>query len=90
MRVQWDPERDLHLNRLEHRSIQIGLSGEAVDRYIEEWIASIADVTPLAGTIAEHRAAGRLDDAREALPEERPYPLAGHLAAHIGAERPAP
>lgn len=26
-RVQWDPERDLHLRPLEHRSLQLGLAG---------------------------------------------------------------
>ena len=29
VRIQWDPERDVTLERLEERSIQIGLSGEA-------------------------------------------------------------
>jgi len=28
VRVQWDPERDLHLQPLSYRAIQIGLSGE--------------------------------------------------------------
>ncbi len=27
VRVQWDPERDLGLNALSHRAIQVGLSG---------------------------------------------------------------
>lgn len=31
VRIQWDPERDLQLNPLPHRSIQIGLGGIAVD-----------------------------------------------------------
>jgi hypothetical protein len=29
VRVQWDPERDLRLSPLPHRSLQLGLSGEA-------------------------------------------------------------
>lgn len=29
VRIQWDPERDLHFNPLAQRSIQIGLSGPA-------------------------------------------------------------
>lgn len=33
VRIQWDPERDLLLQPLEHRAIQIGLSKEAVQRY---------------------------------------------------------
>src|SRR6266849_5107799 len=27
VRIQWDPEREINLRQLEHRSIQIGLSG---------------------------------------------------------------
>lgn len=34
-RVQWDPERDLHLNRLPYRSLQLGLAGEAARRYVD-------------------------------------------------------
>lgn len=33
VRVQWDPERDIHLEKLPFRSIQIGLSGIAVEKY---------------------------------------------------------
>jgi len=47
VRVQWDPERDLFLNRLNYRSIQIGLGGEAVHRYVNEWIVSMKDVTAI-------------------------------------------
>ncbi|MGI8799945.1 MAG: DUF4291 domain-containing protein [Pseudonocardia sp.] len=36
VRVQWDPERSLRLERLDHRAIQIGLTGEAVSRYVGE------------------------------------------------------
>ena len=32
VRVQWDPERSIHLAPLPYRTIQIGLSGEAVLR----------------------------------------------------------
>jgi hypothetical protein len=49
--VQWDPERDLHLQPLPYRSLQLGLAGEAARLYADEWIASITDITPLAHTI---------------------------------------
>jgi len=38
VRLQWDPERSLRLQPLPYRSVQVGLSGEAVDRYVLEWI----------------------------------------------------
>ena len=34
VRVQWDPELDLRFAPLAHRSLQIGLSAEAVARYV--------------------------------------------------------
>lgn len=45
VRIQWDPERDYILERLPYRSIQIGLTGEAVERYVNEWIKRIEDQT---------------------------------------------
>ncbi|UYQ65465.1 DUF4291 domain-containing protein [Streptomyces peucetius] len=84
VRVQWDPERDLGLNPLPHRAIQIGLSGPAVDRYVDDWITGIRDVTPLAHEIRETVAGGDLDAARALLPPERPYPLPAAAADRVG------
>ncbi|MGW1085686.1 DUF4291 domain-containing protein [Streptomyces sp. NPDC002596] len=72
-RVQWDPERDLRLNPLPYRSLQLGLGAEAARRYADEWTVSIRDVTPLAREIHGHVRAGRLDEARALLPAELPY-----------------
>ena len=85
VRVQWDPERSLALERLEHRAIQVGLGGEAVDRYVDEWITGIDDVTPLAHEIGRLVAAGELEAARPLLPDERPLALPAHVAAAAGA-----
>ena len=74
MRIQWDPERDLHFTALPHRSIQVGLSGEAVSRYVHEWTRRISDVTPLAHRIGALVAHGDLNEAQALLPVERPYP----------------
>ncbi|MEU8193948.1 DUF4291 domain-containing protein [Microbispora amethystogenes] len=76
VRIQWDPERDARLNPLPYRSIQIGLSGESVDRYVDEWTVSITDITTALGAIRAGRAAP---------PAERPYPLPSGLAGVIGA-----
>ncbi|MEU2251316.1 DUF4291 domain-containing protein [Streptomyces sp. NPDC019224] len=74
-RVQWDPERDLHLNRLPYRSLQLGLAGEASRRYADEWTVSIRDVTPLAREIHALAGAGETEAAAALLPAETPYPL---------------
>jgi uncharacterized protein DUF4291 len=86
VRVQWDPERSLALERLDHRAIQVGLGGEAVDRYVDEWITGIEDVTPLAHEIGGLVAAGDRDAARRLLPEERPLELPAHVAAAVFAD----
>jgi hypothetical protein len=84
-RVQWDPERDLHLNPLPHRSLQLGLAGEAAARYADEWIVGIEDVTPLATEVHALVRAGELERAAGLLPEERPYPLDDEVLAHLRA-----
>ncbi|MFF4904546.1 DUF4291 domain-containing protein [Streptomyces sp. NPDC001260] len=82
-RVQWDPERDLRLQPLPYRSLQLGLSGEAVQRYADEWLVSISDVTPLAREIHALVTSGDLDAASGLLPKETPYPAQGELLAHL-------
>ena len=88
VRVQWDPERDLLLNPLNHRSLQMGLEGEAVARYVHEWIVSIEEITLLAHQIHSLVNAGKLDDARAALPDEQVYPV-DHLG-DVAVLSPAP
>jgi hypothetical protein len=84
-RVQWDPERSLLLQPLPYRSLQLGLQGEAVDRYLDAWTVTVTDVTPLARSIhnlirtGEHRAAACL------LSVERAYPLPDQIGNAIGA-----
>ncbi|WP_405931171.1 DUF4291 domain-containing protein [Streptomyces sp. NBC_00827] len=82
-RVQWDPERDLHLQPLPYRSLQLGLSGEAVRRYADEWTVSIRDITPLAHEIHALVRSGDLDSAARLLPQERPYPAGDEPLAHL-------
>ncbi|MEU2285157.1 DUF4291 domain-containing protein [Streptomyces sp. NPDC013178] len=82
-RVQWDPERDLRLRPLPYRSLQLGLSGEAVRRYADEWIVAIRDVTPLAHETHALVRDGDLDSAARLLPEERPYAAGDDVLAHL-------
>lgn len=82
-RVQWDPERDMRLRPLDHRSLQLGLSGEAAHRYADEWTVSITDVTPLAHEIHQRVQAGDLDVAPGLLPRESPYPTPAGLLDHL-------
>lgn len=75
VRIQWDPERDINLQPLPYRSIQIGLSKIAVNLYINQWIKKITDITPLAHSIHTCIQAGEIEQAKKMLPEERIYPI---------------
>ena len=85
VRLQWDPERDLDLRPLEHRSLQIGLSGAAVDHYINDWTVTITDITDHIHNTHQLITTGHRDDARRNLPDEQPYPLTPELITRIGA-----
>ena len=87
VRIQWDPERNLKLDKLEHRSIQIGLSGVAVSHYISNWIHTVTDVTGLAKHIASLVRENKLDAAEKLLPVERAYDLPTAIAQRLGIRK---
>jgi hypothetical protein len=70
---------------LPHRSLQVGLSGEAVTRYVDEWTVAIADLTPAVRRVHDLVRDGDDRAAAAELPVERPYPLPPDLAVTIGA-----
>jgi hypothetical protein len=84
VRVQWDPERSLRLSPLAHRTIQIGLSGEAARRFVSQWILQLRDVTSLAREVGALVARSDLAMAQAMLPAERPYQLPARLRRQIG------
>ena len=71
IRCQWDPERDLFGNPLEYRSIQLGLRGDAVRKYVNEWIINITDITHEVKGLNEQRKMGI--DISSLLPKEQVY-----------------
>lgn len=85
VRIQWDPERNIDLLPLPYRTIQIGLSGEAVQKYIIEWIVNIVDLTSfvkrLYGLIAHSNSTEHICAE---LPIEREYPLPLATARKLG------
>jgi hypothetical protein len=85
VRIQWDPERDLYLQPLNYRTIQIGLSKEIVGLYVNEWIRSITEVTELASQVYNLVISNKLEKARELLPEEKVYPLSSNLREKVEA-----
>jgi Domain of unknown function (DUF4291) len=85
VRVQWDPERSLDMSVLPWRTIQVGLAGPVVRRYVGEWIEGITEVTHVAREVTGALARGERDRASARLPVELPYPLSATLSAVIGA-----
>lgn len=85
IRIQWDPERTLQMEPLPWRTIQMGVGGEAIDRYVDEWVMKIENVTHTVRKIeqavrnGDHAIVGRL------LSVESPYPLPTAIARQIAA-----
>lgn len=84
VRLQWDPEKDIHLQNLNYRSIQIGLTGFVVQYYVNDWIVAIDDITPLCKQIHALVLDGKIEEAKNLLPLENNYPLSDELKGLIG------
>jgi hypothetical protein len=85
VRIQWDPERDIHLQPLEYRAIQIGLSDEAVEFYVNDWIYSISDATEIAAEIYSYVEKKQFESAKQRIPIEGNYPISDKIKIQIGA-----
>lgn len=84
VRVQWDPERDADLEPLDYRAIQVGLGGEAVERYVNRWIVRLTEVTDLAHEVNQRVRESDDQAVVELLPEERPYPVSQRIQERLG------
>ena len=84
VRVQWDPERSLHGGKLEHRSIQVGLSRAIVEEYVSTWTQEIVDLSPLVAKLRRMRQEGEHAKAKLLLPPERVYPVADSTGKKLG------
>ena len=60
----------------------VGIKGEMVDHYVNQWIIGVEDVTPLAHKWRDY---SRGDTKEEPpWPNEREYPVPDEIAAHLG------
>ena len=84
VRIQWDPERDCDTQRLDYRSIQIGLSGEAITHYTHEWIQAISDMTDFIRRVQTFDEIARRRACGDIIEDERPYPLPKEIGMRIG------
>lgn len=73
VRMQWDPDHDPSGQPLARRAIQLGLRGDILKKYAQEWIVRIEDISTF---VREQRAnAIPSQYAHLLLPRERVYPV---------------
>lgn len=84
VRIQWDPERDLYLRPQIYRSLQVGLSGIAVQEYIHRWILQIEDVSDRCRHVKRLIKEGKPQQANNSIPVEKPYHLPEVIKNKIG------
>lgn len=92
VKVQWDPERSAGLDRLEYRSIQIGIRGSVAAEWVEKWIVGIEDVTERARALkvaldADADISEEELVAQGLVPEERPFDVSDALREVLGMDR---
>ncbi len=82
VRLQWDPDHDPHGGKCQRRAIQLGLRGETLRKFADDWCISIEDISDFVRAQYRHVVAGTLEHLQ--IPVERIYPVCypadpGHL-----------
>lgn len=79
---QWDPFRDFYIKKVpSRRAIQLGLKGDILHSYVNEWIVDVIDVSNLAYEIKSSI------DNNTPLPDvplEIPYPVSSQIITNLG------
>lgn len=70
---QWDPDRNISLEPLDRRAIQLGIRGEMVYKYVNTWTVKITDITNTAYKIKYLYDIKRTDEIE--LPIEKEFSL---------------
>jgi hypothetical protein len=82
--AQFDPVVYASYEDWLYRAIQVGLGGEAVQRYVEEWITQMTDITDFVHEVHELVRAGQREAYRSLLPQETLYPIPPEIAKCLG------
>lgn len=85
VRLQWDPDHDPAGRPLERRALQLGLRGNALQRYGTTELVSVTDITDFVIEQRDH-----LEDGFKALlvPYEQIYSPEAAAADSVGIDRP--
>ena len=84
--VQWDPERTLRGAVLDYKSIQVDLIRRIIERYVDESITGIQDMTPLVRKMHGLIQSGQATKAKGFLPKARVYPVPEAMKKRLGIE----
>jgi hypothetical protein len=82
--VRWHQERDIHGQPLGWKTVSLGLRGDAVHKYVDEWIVGIRDITEECARIKRMVDEGDEEGAYAALPWEEAYELDRGLSERLG------
>ncbi|MCT8976982.1 DUF4291 domain-containing protein [Clostridium sp. CX1] len=82
VRCQWDPDRDLHGNRMARKAIQLGIKGSMAKRYVNQWIVKIADITNEVYKLKME--INNINFDKSLLPKETEYQINDYVKRIIG------
>lgn len=86
VRLQWDPDHDPRGGQQERRATQLGLAGDVLRCYAQDWIVSIEDIS---GFVAEQRDHAQANGfAKLVTPQEELYAVnTPGVAAQVGIDQ---
>jgi hypothetical protein len=73
VRLQWDPDHDPCGGKQDRRAIQLGLAGEVIRKFANEWIINIEDISEFVAEQRKH--AKTIDFAHLLTPREEIYEI---------------
>ena len=71
IQLQWEPYHDLYGNKTDRKAVKIGVNGDMLQRFNNEWIQEIRNITPFVQEQQELVKADNIGKVR--IPRERAY-----------------
>lgn len=71
VKLQWEPYQDLFGNKTDRKAVKIGIAAGVMQRYNEEWILDIENITDYVREQQQRLKSGKVGDIL--LPRERAY-----------------
>ncbi|XP_064613006.1 uncharacterized protein LOC135476805 [Liolophura sinensis] len=85
VRLQWDPDHSPNYHKQQRRAIQLGLKGEIVKKFSNDWILGIEDITDFVRE--QHQVLKMEGEGKLQIPRERVYPVRNPgIAARIALD----